>query len=180
MLRNGCSIAAIAFVYSQSALATPGLPPVDESTINGIWESVDFGAGRYYRLEINWPAVSLIVTSGGSRGGEFLFRSDHGTLTRGTLRCIAEDKASGVSMRISGKIVGNRLSGLATLSLHALEGDKIRLFREWDEPERTFWKRESWSRLSELLEAEERASRLAQVPDGRQAPAPRRVPQPTK
>jgi len=170
----------LAIICSHSALASSPLFTADESTINGIWESVEFGAGRYYRLEIRWPSVSLIITDGTPQGVDVIFMSDGCTLNGGELKCVSEEKISGIRMRISGHVVANSFSGRATLSLHSSPGKENRLLVDWDEPSRTFWKEASvGSRLSDLVKAEEKAARLAHRKDGGQMRSPRGSGQPT-
>lgn len=168
-------------IICSSALASSPLFTADEATITGIWESIDFGAGRYYRLEIRWPGLSLIVVDGTPQGADFVFVSDHCTINGGDLKCTAEERNSGIPMRISGHVVANSFSGRATLSLHASEGKENRLLNAWDEPSRTFWKEASLgSRLSDLVKAEEKAEKLAHDRDGGQMPPPKGVEQRAK
>ena len=160
MIRHVVSC-AIVLLLSGASIATPGLLPVTLETMNGVWESSDFGTGRFYRLEVRLPLATLIVASPKAERGDFVFRATACSVVRGTFKCTAQDPASGMEMRVAGKAQASESYGIATLSLRVPEGKNAPLFKEWNEPARQFWKRGSWSRMAELAQAERRAEELS-------------------
>lgn len=174
------TVCVLSLICSQSALAKSGLGAADESTINGTWESVDFGAGLYYRLDISWPGVSLIVMAGTPQSTECRFTAERCTIIGGDLKCVVEDQNTGIPMRISGHVVADSMSGRAVLSLHAMQGKENRLVNEWDEPSRTFWKESFGSRLADLVKAAEKAAKLAHGKDGGQLRFPKATGKPAQ
>lgn len=150
-----------AFLIAIPGMATPGLLAVTPETINGVWESPDFAAGRFYRLEIRHPHATLIVASAKKERGDFIFFSEKISVSRGKVEIDAREKDTGMRMLVDGKGQAGELSGILTLSLQVREDSKAPLLRAWRESSRGFWKRESWSRMAELASAEKRAEELS-------------------
>ena len=150
-----------AFLIAIPGMATPGLLAVTPETINGVWESPDFAAGRFYRLEIRHPHATLIVASAKKERGDFIFFSEKISVSRGKVEIDAREKDTGMRMLVDGNGQASELSGILTLSLQVREDSKAPLLRAWRESSRGFWKRESWSRMAELASAEKRAEELS-------------------
>lgn len=155
-----CAIVVI-WLCLQPSHGTPGLSAVDEKTIDGVWESTDFGMGRFYRLEFTWPSAVLIITSGHPNRRDFVFRAKQCVLKNGNVTCAGRDQASGFVVQAKGRAQSNGLAGVASFTLMVSGGDSVYLPSPWEERDRQFWKRESWSRLDELKVAGERAAQIA-------------------
>jgi hypothetical protein len=160
-LAVGILATVLTLVCFQPCHGTPGLAAADEKTIDGVWESVDFGMGRFYRLEFTWPSAVLIVTSGQPNRRDFVFRAKQCVLEGGNVSLVGKDQSSGLVVEAKGRVRSNGLVGGGAFTMTVSGGDKIHLPSPWEERERQFWKRESWSRLDELKAAGERAAQIA-------------------
>jgi hypothetical protein len=148
-------------LLSVPGMASPGLLAVTPETINGIWESVDFGAGKFYRLEVRFPVATLIVACPKLERSDFVFKSVKVSVGGGTIDFTAKEIATGMEMHVRGKGRANDTLGEATLSLRVRDDDNRPLLKEWNEPGREFWKRSSGSRIDDLVKAERRAAELS-------------------
>jgi hypothetical protein len=158
MTNNGFvkwAVVFLGFVVAAPATATAPWPPIDPSTIEGVWVSPAFASCEMMRLEVGKDAAVLAVNRG-AKQAEFLFRSTKWTVSRGKLVFVASDAALGISVRVSGEGRAHLDQGQMTLSI-------VNVGREgtfWEDRRQMFVKGDAQPRLADLLEMETRAKAL--------------------
>jgi len=155
-------LAVLLPVMFSPSMVIGGAPlwPADGASINGVWESADFASGTYYRLAVQWPSITLVITAGRAERGESIFLANACTIKRGELLCDAADPEWNLRVRISGRASASGRLGIADLSVRPADADRERMI-DWDEKPKRFLKRESYSRTEALVKSERRADELS-------------------
>jgi hypothetical protein len=138
------------------------IPAANEMTVNGVWETADFARARYLRLEVKWPAASLVITSGTRERGEWVYLAKSCSLKNGNLTFIGQDAAGG-QMKVFGEVRANSMAGKANLTLSVPKSSQTVVWGDVGQGPRFFVKRESVSRAQQLVKSEQRADELAEA-----------------
>jgi len=155
------SVILVILLVPVNATSSVPLNRADETNVSGVWESVDFETGMYYRLEIGWPRIVLIITAGYQERGEYIFHANSPSLRQGVISFGAQDAGTGFHVMASGEMRANGSTGRADISIHLDERDQSRFFGEWKAGPLRFLKRAGYSRTADLARAEKRSDELA-------------------
>jgi hypothetical protein len=154
----------------QTLSATEAWWPVNDSTILGAWQAVDYPHGHVFRLEIRGGVATLAIADKLS-SSDLVFSSKSISVREGRVHFIGTDDSKGLSILVEGE---GRADDCGVLKLSMKVREPRRLHAYWDGAVLEFIKECVRSAtLGALLECETRAKTLIdghKKPSGKQQP----------
>jgi hypothetical protein len=138
--------------------AIAALAPIDGDSATGVWESIHWESGTFFRLEVDRASATLAV-SNGSPPADVVYRSMIIRVRNGALSFSGSEKESGLIVDGSGQGRASGDIGVLKITIRTKNG----YTPSWDRVELTFLKRQKTSRLLRLIEAEARTVQLGRV-----------------
>jgi hypothetical protein len=137
--------------------ATEAWWPVNDSTIGGTWQAVDYPHGHVFRLEIRGGVATLVIASK-LPDSDLVFVSRSVSVREGRVLFVSKDEKNGLSIQVDGE---GRADDCGQLRLTLRVQEPRRLHAYWDGAMLEFVKECSRSpTLAALLESETRAKAL--------------------
>ena len=147
--------ALIGCLVPSNAFATAGLPTIDNMTIQGKWESIDWEHSMFVLMQVENGRAKVVMT-GGSQQAEIVLQSEKVSVSHGNVSFIARDVTSGMAIRVSGRGRAAGAIGILRCSLQVLDTGTT----NFKGMELAFLKAAKTSRAAQLAKAEMRAKRL--------------------